>query len=249
MTIVCSAYSGRLKAYPTFEGDRSFESIDGIRYLWIRTHYFSSNSGTVRSYIEFGSKLKNLYSWIAGPVGVVVGQFGALSKVFGSEALMEAAEFLKDEKIAFVLSGTGPYKSELPVVGDRLNTVHLSGWVDKTFLGRVAGYVDLCFAGFLNCPSLSYGSDSAKVRDYDGAGEAIVHSHGDECSIVVRAKCGLRVEPANGRAVADAILQLRDMSEELREGLGAAGRKFVEKERSYGALNSRWGVYGQRLER
>ncbi len=361
VTIVCSSFSHKLSRLPEVPGDHLFETIDGIRYLWLKTKPFAGNVGRLRNYLEFQRRLQTVPDLVTEPVDyvvcssppplwiwfcrrlarlknaalifeardlwpdvifetsptgrvnpaawlmrlgeltaykhadavvsvnesaikvmknrgldpdrfhaiqngtaltavedrtdppaadlcrrlqaegqTVVGYSGALSRIYGLSYLLEAAEALRDEPFAFVLAGTGPFEAELKRHTASLPNLHLVGWIPKDDLQGFLRSVDICYAGLLNVRSFVFGSDSTKVYEYMKAARPVLHSIGDKDSVVAQAGCGLRVIPEDGQAMADGLRELVKQGSGQLDELGAAGKRYLEDNRSYGVLTAKW---------
>jgi len=170
----------------------------------------------------------------------VVGYAGALSRIYGLSYLAEAARSLNNEKIAFVMAGTGDYENELRRTADELPNFHLAGWIPKDRLNAFLKSVDICFAGLLDVPSFAYGSDSTKIYEYMKASRPVLHAIGNEDSTVVKAGCGIRVAPENSGALAGGILELAAREPEALRAMGERGSEYLRKYRSYDVLIQKW---------
>ena len=170
----------------------------------------------------------------------IVGYAGSLSKVYGLAYLAESAKLLKNENVAFLLAGNGVYENELKKMSNLLPNFHLIGWIPKTELNYFLKSVDICYAGLLNVPSFAFGSDSTKVYEYMKAVRPVIHAIGDENSVVVRAKCGIRIPPENSGALAEGIKTMMNLSNNILKTMGENGFKYLQDKRSYNVLNKKW---------
>jgi glycosyltransferase involved in cell wall biosynthesis len=170
----------------------------------------------------------------------VVGYAGALSRIYGLSYLAEAARSLKNEKIAFLLAGTGDYENELKRMADELPNFHLAGWIPKNQLNPFLRSVDICFAGLLDVPSFAYGSDSTKIYEYMKASRPVLHAIGNEDSVVVKAECGLRVAPENSGVLVEGILDLAAREPEELRAMGERGLEYLHRNRNYDVLVRKW---------
>ncbi len=170
----------------------------------------------------------------------VVGYSGALSKIYGLSYLVKAAEVLQNERIAFVLAGAGDYEEQLRKLAKKLPNFHLAGWVPKDQLQSFLRSVDICFAGLLNVRSFAYGSDSTKIYEYMKASKPVLHAIGNEESVVVKAKCGIRVAPEDSNALVNGIRDLAARGTEKLKVMGMQGRDYLTKNRGYDILTQKW---------
>ncbi len=170
----------------------------------------------------------------------VVGYAGALSSVYGLSFLVKAAEYLAHRRIVFVVAGRGPMHGELRLKADRLPNLYLAGWIPKEQLQLFLREVDVCYAGLLDIKSFTFGSDSTKLYEYMKASKPILHAVGDKNSIVIKARCGVRVEPESVSALVDGLCLLERSPESRLRRWGMNGRRFLEEQRSYRVLTDKW---------
>lgn len=158
---------------------------------------------------------------------VVVLYAGSLGSKQGIELLAEAARLLVcSSNIHFVFAGNGPSREPLRAACTRLPNVHFLDLQPAERLNELLGMADIHVL-----PQRADAADlvmPSKLGGMLASGRAVVvtaHA-GTELSNVVSGR-GMVVEPGDAAALADAIEQLA-MSRELREQMGAAGRRFAE---------------------
>jgi glycosyltransferase involved in cell wall biosynthesis len=169
-----------------------------------------------------------------------VGYAGSLSRVYGLEYLIEAAQLLSHQKINFVLAGAGGDERILRQKSDGLSNVFYVGWVPKQELNAFLRHMDIAYAGLLNLPSLAIGSNSTKLFEYLKAEIPVVHALGAEYSVIQQSGCGLHVSPEDAGAIAEAVLRLRNLSEKERSSMGKLGNQYLQKHHSYDVLGTKW---------
>ncbi len=169
-----------------------------------------------------------------------VGYAGTLTKYCGLQFFIEAARLLQDQEIYFVLAGGGGEERQLRRQAADLPNVTFVGWIPKLELYSFLRHMDIAYAGWQDRPSLAIGSDSTKIFEYMKAQRPVVFALGSENSVIRQSGCGLHVPPENARAVADAILRLRDISEVERSKMGEWGLEYLHKHRTYEVLGRKW---------
>lgn len=169
-----------------------------------------------------------------------VGYAGSLSNVYGLKYFIEAARLLQKDQIFFVLAGGGGHERLLRAQAADLSNVIFVGWVPKPELYAFLRHMDIAYAGLLNLPSFATGSDSTKVFEYMKAKLPVVHAFESESSVIKQAGCGLLVRPEDARAISDAVLRLRDISETERNKMGEKGFEYLCKHRTYDVLGRKW---------
>ncbi|AVQ80397.1 MULTISPECIES: glycosyltransferase WbuB [unclassified Variovorax] len=158
---------------------------------------------------------------------VVVLYAGSLGTKQGIELLAEAARLLVcSGSIHFVFAGSGPSRESLHAACASLANVHFLELQPAERLNELLSMADIHVL-----PQRADAADlvmPSKLGGMLASGRAVVvtaHA-GTELSNVVKGR-GMVVEPGDAAALADAIEQLA-MSPELREQMGAAGRRFAE---------------------
>lgn len=207
------------------------------------SRFFAIPNGSIIETIkekEIHSDSSILCDELRGQGLFVVGYSGTLSKVYGLSYLVKAAEVLKNERIAFVLAGTGDYEEELRKAAKKLPNFHLVGWVPKNQLQCFLKSVDICFAGLLNVRSFAYGSDSTKIYEYMKASKPVLHATSNRESIVVKAKCGIRIAPEDVRALVNGIRTLEANGTEKLMTMGMRGIDYLRVHRGYDVLTRKW---------
>ena len=138
---------------------------------------------------------------------------------------------LRDEKdIRFAIVGEGASKEALQarVAADGLESVEFLPYQPKATLSESLGAADVHLvtlrqglAGYI-VPSKVYGILAAG-RPFIAA----VEPHSEPDLIVREERCGVRIEPGDARALADAILTLRD-DPRARAEMGRRARAALE---------------------
>jgi len=169
-----------------------------------------------------------------------VGYAGSLSNVYGLKYFIDAARLLRNEQIYFVLAGGGGDERLLQAQAADLPNVIFVGWVPKPELFAFLRQMDIAYAGLLNLPSFANGSDSTKVFEYMKAKLPVVHAIGSDSSVIKRSGCGILVRPENAKAISDAVIHLREITEAERNKMGEKGLEYLRKHRTYDVLGQKW---------
>ena len=131
-------------------------------------------------------------------------------------------------------------EQKLKKIANKLHNFHLIGWIDKQYLQDYLALVDICFAGLLNIPSFTYGSDSTKLYEYMNAKKPIIHSINNSNSLVVKAQCGIRVHAEDSKSIVDGINQLSLKSEKKLNIIGENGYKYLIENNTYEIITDKW---------
>ena len=165
---------------------------------------------------------------------------GTHGLVHGMDALLDAAELLREEPVRFRFVGDGVAKDALVrrAAERGLANCVFEPSVAPEALVRVLHDSDACLA--TTRASVFAGETiPVKVFDYLACGCPVIAAvRGDAAGVVEASGGGLVVEPENGVAIADAIRKLR-ADPGLRERLARSGPAFVEREHSRRALGLR----------
>jgi lipopolysaccharide/colanic/teichoic acid biosynthesis glycosyltransferase/glycosyltransferase involved in cell wall biosynthesis len=176
---------------------------------------------------------------------------GTHGLVHGMEALMDAAERLKDRsEIRFLLVGDGVAKAELErrAREQQLQHVEFRPSEPPERLVETIRAADVCVA--TTRAGQFYGETiPVKLFDYLACGRPVVAAvTGDAADVVERSGGGVVVEPGNGGALAEALVELAGKPERRRE-LGRAGPPFVEANYSRHAAGARLETVLREVER
>lgn len=168
----------------------------------------------------------------------IVGYAGTIGVANAMNYLVEAAEILKDQPILFYLLGNGPAKIELQnMVNEKsLEKVRFFDAIPKADVAPFLAGLDVLYIGWHASALYRFGISANKIFDYLLAEKPIVHSVMAGNDPVKEAKAGLSVDPESPQQIAEAILQLYEMTEEERKQLGENGRRYVEEYHSYEKL-------------
>jgi len=165
-------------------------------------------------------KFKVLYTGAHGPANDL-------------ESLVSCASILRDSypDIHFFLIGDGPEKAHLIEKAKKkmLDNISFLNAVSKSEIPSVIANADLLVHSLKRMEVLRFGISANKMFDYMASAKPIITTIEISNNPVIEAKCGIAVEPENAEALAKAIIEVYDMSEEKRRELGLNGRRYVEK--------------------
>lgn len=165
---------------------------------------------------------------------------GTHGLVHGMEALVDAAERLREHDVKLLLVGDGVAKDDLQRRARErsLTNMEFRPSVPPDELVRLLHASDACVAT-TRASAFAGETIPVKLFDYLACGVPVVAAvRGDAADVVRRSGGGLVVEPENGAAIAEALLALRD-DPALRRRLAQAGPAFVERDHSRRALGER----------
>ena len=173
---------------------------------------------------------------------LLVGYAGAHGLANALDTLLDAAALLRDEPVRWLLVGTGPEKARLAerVRRERIDRVTLLEPLPKAAMPAWLRRMDVLYLGLQRQPLFRFGISPNKLMDYMMAGRPVISAIEAGNDPVAEAGCGSTVAPEDPRALADAVLRLRDLGEAARETLGRAGRAHVERHHVYPVLARRF---------
>ncbi|OOV14677.1 glycosyltransferase family 4 protein [Deinococcus sp. LM3] len=164
------------------------------------------------------------------PEGFTVMFAGNMGTAQDLMTVLEAAEILREETINWIFLGDGSMRTELESEAYKRNLT------SARFLGsRPASEMPRFFAQ-ADALLVSLTSDElfaltvpAKLQSYLACGRPILASLlGEGAEIVREAGAGVTCEPQNAQGLAEAVLVLRQLSQDQRDAMGLRGRAYFE---------------------
>lgn len=152
--------------------------------------------------------------------------------------LINAAEILKDEKVFFFFVGPGPEKETLKSLAEKKNLKNIAFFnsIPKTEIPIITKLFDANYIGLKKESLFRFGISPNKLMDYMAAKKPIINAVEAGNDPVQEAGCGLSVPAENPKALAQAILEIKNKpSDELRL-MGENGYRFVSSENDYEKL-------------
>jgi glycosyltransferase involved in cell wall biosynthesis len=157
---------------------------------------------------------------------VIIGHAGRLTRQKGQHHLLDMAVMLKQKEVDFklLIAGKGPLEKELrESASDRGLTREVA------FLGFTESVKGLMQASdIFVLPSLWEGFGYVLTEAMACGKPVVAFDISSNPEVVIHAETGFLVEPFNTIAMAEKIMQLA-RNPELRQKMGAAGRKRVEE--------------------
>lgn len=143
---------------------------------------------------------------------------GMHGKAGGLDSILDAAAELKArgvEDVRIVLIGSGEQKPRLQqrAKGEKLDNVEFLQPLPRAELRRLFRGCDVALMCLAPYASYSFGTSPNKFADYLNAGIPVVVNYpGWTADLVRENRCGITVPPNDSKALADALLKLRDDS-------------------------------------
>ena len=149
---------------------------------------------------------------------------GAIRPVNNVGNILDTASLLKDNRdIQFLIYGDGNQKNliEKRVKDEGLDNVKIKGFVNKQFIPYILSKSSV---NILNYSQTQYnwarGNSSNKLFEYMASGKPIISTVRMGYSIIDKYKCGIELEDCTPEELANAIIMIKNMSEEQYNKLG-----------------------------
>ena len=164
----------------------------------------------------------------------------------GGHALSNALDVLLDaaarttanKDIAYVLVGKGVEKERL-ISNARergLDNVVFLPPVEKTQVPAVLQKADALYVGAASSPIYRFGVSLNKLYDYMMAGVPIINGVDAPNDDVAEAECGITIRSDDSQALVNAIEEIRSLTQEERQQMGAKGHTYVTQKYDYRVL-------------
>jgi glycosyltransferase involved in cell wall biosynthesis len=173
---------------------------------------------------------------------IYLGAHGRINRV---DVIIEAMHLAKERTsipVRLLLVGDGPEKPSLLRFASSLGTtnVDFSDPVPKARVPALLGAVDVGVIHLTDIGVFRYGTSPNKLFDYMAAGLPIAFAIRTSSDQVQASGAGLTVPPDDPDALADAIVDLAELTPEQRRGMGSAGRAYLEREHDLGSIGARF---------
>lgn len=157
---------------------------------------------------------------------------GAIRPVNNVGNILNAAKILKEHQdIQFLVYGDGNQRKALErkVAEEKIDNVKMKGFVNKKFIPNILSKSSL---NILNYSQTQYnwarGNSSNKLFEYMASGKPVISTVKMGYSILEKYNCGLELENASAQEIADAILEVKNMTEEEYKRMGHNAKKGAE---------------------
>ena len=175
------------------------------------------------------------------PSGFNVVFAGNLGTAQALETIIDAAGRIDDPEIAIVLVGAGSRSRWLAAEVERrkLSNVRLPGSFPAEAMPGILGAASALLVTLNRAENLAITIPS-KIATYLAAGRPILAClDGEGAEIVRKANAGLTIPAEDGKALAAAIVDLKNTPEERRAEMGLAGRQYFNESLAPDRLASR----------
>jgi glycosyltransferase involved in cell wall biosynthesis len=204
------------------------KGVSGGKILWIsngvdlklyeNTPPLLPDYSIVPEFDLYESKFKVAY---AGAHGIANG----LDIIIDTAFLMQKI----DREIQFFLIGDGPEKDKLMEKAKGIQNVCFMPPIPKKHIPSVLNLMDAFLFVLLPLNVYKYGISLNKIFDYLASSKPILMCGIASNNIVEDAKAGITVPFPEPRKIAEAIISLKNLSEDKRKQMGENGYEFVQK--------------------
>lgn len=165
----------------------------------------------------------------------IVGYAGTIGAANAIDVLLEASKYIDNDNIVFVIVGDGQEKTKL-INNYKNDKIIFIDSITKKQIQSLLQLFDVCYIGWRNINIYKYGISANKIFDYMYSGKPILHSYNGENDLIKIANCGITVPAEDPQAIAQGIIELYNMSAEMRNKLGDNGKNYVINNFSYQKL-------------
>lgn len=172
----------------------------------------------------------------------LVGYTGNHSPANVLDTLIDAGKETTDKKIKYVLVGKGNVKNELIeyAKANNVNNVEFLDPVLKDNMDNVLQLLDICFISLKKQNLFNYGVSPNKLFDYMMAARPVIYAVEASNDPVKDCGCGISVPAENPKAVVEAVMKIKNLSDEEKVEMGKRGREYVLENHMYRPLAERF---------
>jgi glycosyltransferase involved in cell wall biosynthesis len=167
---------------------------------------------------------------------------GAHGLANGLYTVLDAAEMLRGQKVAFILVGQGPEKNGLVEAAQsrKLERLYFLPPVAKDEIPGLLSRMDALYIGLKNEPLFRFGISPNKLMDYMMAAKPVIYAIQAGNNPVDESGCGISIPPGSAKELADAVVRLQSTSKEVLRKKGLSGQTYVKEHHSYNRLASKF---------
>jgi len=173
----------------------------------------------------------------------VIGYAGTLGIANALDSLIKAASQLQQySDIAFVIVGQGQIKSDLQkqVTDLKLQNVYFVDAIPKKQIQSLLQLFDVCYIGLTKDPLFRFGVSPNKLFDYLYAGKPVIYAiDSGDYTPVTDAHAGIQIEPENVSQIVEAVLEIYNLTPDMRETMGRNGHNEVINMYEYSSLTKK----------
>lgn len=162
---------------------------------------------------------------------------GSVGRANALHRLLAVAETLSaTEGLAFEFFGKGDYLQEFQTKYARHPNIQFQGALPRAELLETMKTADVVFFAAEDSEIWKYGQSLHKVVEYMALGRPIIAAYSGFSSMIDEADCGVFVHPDDEEGLRRHILEFMGMTPSVRDAIGARGRAWILKHRTYKKL-------------
>lgn len=196
----------------------------------VKAHYINNGVDIDAFNKSIQTEILNDSDFVGDKFNVVY--VGAIRPVNNVGNILDSASLLKNEKdIQFLIYGDGNQREMLEkrVEDEGLTNVKVKGFVNKQFIPFILSKSSV---NILNYSQTQYnwsrGNSSNKLFEYMASGKPIISTVKMGYSIIEKYKCGIELENASGKDLANAILKIQGLPKEEYDRLSRNAKAGAE---------------------
>jgi len=173
------------------------------------------------------------------PNKFIIGYAGSVGKSNALDTLINCSlAFSKDERIHFVIAGSGECLEEFKELTKNNNNITFLGKIPKKDIPLLLSNLDLLYDSVKKSKIYEFGLSRNKWIDYMLASKPILASYSGYRSMINEANCGDFIEAENLSELKKHIIKYLNMSKGEISSIGENGNKWLIENRNFNKLAS-----------
>ena len=168
----------------------------------------------------------------------LVGYTGNHSPANVLDTLIDAGKNTTDEKVKYILIGNGNVKDELIeyAKSNNVTNVEFLDPILKDNMDNALQLSDVCFISLKKQNLFNYGVSPNKLFDYMMAARPVIYAVEASNDPVKDCGCGITVPAEDPKAVAEAVIKIKNLTDEEKREMGQKGKEYVLENHMYHPL-------------
>lgn len=166
-------------------------------------------------------------------IAMYVGSHGMANSL---STIIDSAENIQSDDIAYVFIGDGPEKTNLIKEAARFDNIYFFEGIPKDEVLSTLALSDVLLVSMLNTSLYRFGISLNKLNDYLLVGKPILFAGNVLNNIVDNANAGITVPPENPLAFAEGIKKLMNLSESEREQINKSSFNYLDENHNINKL-------------
>lgn len=159
-------------------------------------------------------------------IAMYVGAHGMANALF---TVVQSAQYVNPDEIAYVFIGEGPEKPKLMEDAKPFANIYFFDGIPKNEVLSTLALADVLLVSMLNTQLYKYGISLNKLNDYLLSGKPILFAGNVYNNIVGEARAGLTVEPENPEAFAKGLIALANLDEEEQSAIQQSSYEYLSE--------------------